>query len=84
MKLVNKSQMRLQNTPATTPQQASTTRPVRRRFFANTRMQNGTTTPAMTSIQKNGAVAPVVICASTAAPMSVPGYAMVSTSQPTM
>ena len=47
-------------------------------------MQNGMSTPTMISIQKYGAVAPKNIWDRTFQPPSVPGYAVVRSSQPTM
>ena len=81
-KEVSSSHTRLKNTPATTHTLAAATKPIRARFFANTRMQNGMRMPTTISNQKNGAVAPVAMMASVSAP-AAPGYAIVSASQPT-
>ena len=69
---VSSSHTRLKNTPATTHTLAAATRPMRARFFANTRMQNGMSSPMTISNQKNGAVAPVAMMASVSAP-AAPG-----------
>ena len=69
---VSNSHTRLKNTPTTTHTLATATNPMRARFFANTRMQNGMSTPTMISNQKNGAVAPVAMMASVSAP-AAPG-----------
>ena len=63
-KEVSSSHTRLKNTPATTHTLAAATKPIRARFFANTRMQNGMRMPTTISNQKNGAVAPVAMMAS--------------------
>ena len=70
---VNRSQIRLHNTPSTTSTLAPITSPVRWRFLANTRMQKGTIKPAATSNQKNGAVAPENISPRSCAPPAVWG-----------
>ena len=69
---VSRSHTRLHSTPATTSALASATRSIRARLRANTKMQNGTKTPATISNQKNGAVAPVAMIASVSAP-AAPG-----------
>ena len=73
MNELNSSHTRLQNTPTTTHAEENTMRPVFWRFFANTRMVNGMSTPTMISIQKYGAVAPKNIWDSTCQPPSEPG-----------